>query len=59
MLLRWALQEELPVLPKSVRPDRIAENAAVFDWQLAPEDMQRLAALDCGTKMAWDPSVVA
>ncbi|MDR0548468.1 MAG: aldo/keto reductase [Deltaproteobacteria bacterium] len=43
VLLRWHLQKGLCPLPKSVRPARILENAALFDFALEPKD---LAALD-------------
>jgi diketogulonate reductase-like aldo/keto reductase len=46
VLLRWALEREIPVIPKSVRRERIAENAQVFDFSLGPEAMAALDALD-------------
>lgn len=46
VLLRWAVQRALPVLPKSVHRERIAENAAIFDFSLAPQEMAELDALD-------------
>jgi 2,5-diketo-D-gluconate reductase A len=42
--LRWCLEQGNPVIPKST--DRIAENAEVFDFSLAPEDLAELDALD-------------
>ncbi|KAM6909004.1 aldo-keto reductase [Xenentodon cancila] len=59
ILLRWAVQQGYPVLPKSSNPDRIQENARIFDFTLSNEDMDRLSALDCGHKYCWDPSEVA
>lgn len=56
VLLRWALQHDLVILPKSVHPDRIAENAAVFDFELTPAMMQRLDALEEGLATGWDPT---
>jgi 2,5-diketo-D-gluconate reductase A len=46
VLLRWALQHGLVVLPKSTHRNRIAENAQVFDFALSPHDMAELDALD-------------
>src|SRR3954469_5924339 len=45
VLLRWCVQRGIPVITKSVRRDRIAENAQVFDFELAEADMDRLDAL--------------
>jgi diketogulonate reductase-like aldo/keto reductase len=46
VLLRWAVQRSIPVIPKSVRRERIAENARVFDFTLDDDDLQALDALD-------------
>lgn len=46
VLLRWALQKGTVVLPKSANRERIAENIAVFDFELSPADMQALDALN-------------
>ena len=46
MLLRWCLQHDLPVIPKSTDRERIAENAQIFDFVLSGEDMAELHALD-------------
>jgi diketogulonate reductase-like aldo/keto reductase len=46
VLLRWALQHELPVIPKSTHRERIDENAQIFDFMLSDEDMTELDALD-------------
>jgi methylglyoxal/glyoxal reductase len=56
IMLRWSLQRGLAVLPKSVRRERILENAAVFDFELSDEEMARLDALDEGLHVAWDPT---
>jgi diketogulonate reductase-like aldo/keto reductase len=46
VLLRWALEREIPVIPKSIRRERIVENAQVFDFRLDAEAMAALDALD-------------
>ncbi|XP_031144216.1 glyoxal reductase-like isoform X3 [Sander lucioperca] len=59
VLLRWAVQQGVPVLPKSSNPDRIKDNSRLFDFTLSDTDMDRLSALDCGHKYCRDPSEVA
>jgi diketogulonate reductase-like aldo/keto reductase len=56
VLIRWGLQNGLVVLPKSSRPARIRENAAVFDFELDGTAMQRLNALEEGLATGWDPA---
>jgi diketogulonate reductase-like aldo/keto reductase len=46
VLLRWCLQHDVPVIPKSTHRERIAENAQIFDFTLSGEDMADLDALD-------------
>jgi diketogulonate reductase-like aldo/keto reductase len=46
VLLRWCLQREVPVIPKSTHRDRISENAQVFDFTLSERDMTELDGLD-------------
>jgi 2,5-diketo-D-gluconate reductase A len=46
VLLRWCLQHDVPVIPKSTRRERISSNAQIFDFALTAEDMAELDALD-------------
>lgn len=46
IVLRWLIQRDIVVIPKSVRKDRIAENLQVFDFVLSQEDMDKIASLD-------------
>lgn len=46
ILVRWSLQHNLLPLPKSVRAERIIENADVFDFEISKEDMDKLDAFD-------------
>lgn len=56
VLIRWALQKDVVVIPKSARQDRIHENSDVFDFHLDGADMAALDALEAGDRIAWDPS---
>ncbi len=58
VLLRWALQHKVIAIPKSSRPQRIEENAALYDFALDADDMARLDALDEGYRTSWDPTRV-
>jgi 2,5-diketo-D-gluconate reductase A len=48
VVLRWHIQRGDVVFPKSVTPQRIEENFALFDFDLGDEDMAALSALDKG-----------
>jgi diketogulonate reductase-like aldo/keto reductase len=42
ILIRWCLQKEIIVIPKSVHKERIRENAAVYDFEILEADMEEL-----------------
>jgi diketogulonate reductase-like aldo/keto reductase len=46
VLIRWCIEHGVPVIPKSVHRERIAENGAVFDFALSTEEIAELDALD-------------
>jgi diketogulonate reductase-like aldo/keto reductase len=50
VMLRWHLQQGRQVIPKSVTPSRIAENFAVFDFDLSPDELAAIDALDTGVR---------
>jgi methylglyoxal/glyoxal reductase len=56
ILIRWALQHDLAVIPKSSNKNRIFENAEVFDFEISSEDMDKLNSLDEGFRASWNPS---
>ncbi|MBN2248697.1 MAG: aldo/keto reductase [Coriobacteriia bacterium] len=53
--LRWLLQHGVVTIPKSVHRERIAENGAVFDFTLTPEDMTAIDAADRGHRFGPEP----
>ena len=59
VLLRWSLQHRLVAIPKSARPERIRENASIFDFTLGREDMESLDGLEQGLHFDWDPTHIA
>lgn len=59
VLLRWGIQHGHVILPKSVHRDRIAENAALFDFSLDAAQMATLDNLEEGLVTGWDPATMA
>lgn len=55
IVLRWDLQHEVVTIPKSVTPQRIEENAAIFDFELSAEDMERIDGLNENKRLGPDP----
>ena len=61
IVLRWLLQRGVVSIPKSVHPERIAENFNIFDFVLAADDMAAITALDTGKSAFFDhrdPAIV-
>jgi len=54
-MLRWGIQEGRSVIPKSVNPERIAQNFDVFDFELSFDELARIDALDTGVRGGPDP----
>ena len=58
IMLRWALQSEMVIIPKSVHQERIIENAKIFDFEISDADMAAINAMDenCSiTPPSWEP----
>jgi 2,5-diketo-D-gluconate reductase A len=54
IVLRWLIQRGIVAIPKSVRKERMAENFAVFDFELDADDLAAIAALDEGASSFFD-----
>ena len=55
IVIRWHLQRNVVVIPKSLHQNRIIENFNVFDFTLSPEDMERINQLNRNTRSGADP----
>src|ERR1700754_723427 len=59
VMLRSGIQHRRSVIPKSTKPRRIAENLDVFDFELTPNEMAAIDALDTGRRGAPSPTTSA
>ena len=55
VMIRWHLQNGVIVIPKSVTPSRIEENADVFDFELSLEEMNQIDALNMNERYGTNP----
>ncbi len=58
VMLRWHLQQGRQVIPKSTRPERIAENLDVFGFELTAEQLAAIDALETGTRGGPEPEFI-
>ena len=58
VMLRWHLQQGRSVIPKSTKPQRIAENIDVFDFDLTTEELAAIDALDTGRRGGPEPEAI-
>jgi diketogulonate reductase-like aldo/keto reductase len=59
IILRWQIELGTSPIPKSVRPERIAENFDIFDFSLTSDEVQAISALDTGERGGPDPEQVS
>ena len=57
-MLRWGLQQGRSVIPKSTKPERIAQNIDVFDFTLSEGELAAIDALETGVRGGPEPEVV-
>ncbi|WP_116127621.1 aldo/keto reductase [Lewinella sp. IMCC34183] len=55
VVLRWCLQNDIIVIPKSVHRSRIVENGQLFDFELSEDDMRAIDELERGKRFGPDP----
>lgn len=55
IILRWHIQSSFIVIPKSVKPERIRENIALFDFALSENDMRAIESMDQEKRINHDP----
>ncbi|GAA1971389.1 aldo/keto reductase [Microbacterium deminutum] len=58
VMLRWHLQEGRQVIPKSTRPERIAENIDVFDFALDDDELASIDSLETGVRGGPEPAII-
>ena len=56
ILLRWSIQHNIVVIPKSTKKERIKENFDVFNFSIKKEDMKKLDDFNENFRTCWDPS---
>jgi diketogulonate reductase-like aldo/keto reductase len=57
-MLRWGMQHGRSVIPKSTKPERIAENFDVFDFELAANELAAIDGLETGKRGGPEPDVI-
>jgi methylglyoxal/glyoxal reductase len=55
VVLRWDIQTGVVTIPKSAKPHRLAENAAIFDFTLSPTEMRAIDGLERNNRSGADP----
>lgn len=58
IMLRWHLQQSRSAVPKSTKPARIAENFAIFGFELSADQLAAIDALDTGVRSGPDPDSI-
>ncbi|MGI9085236.1 MAG: aldo/keto reductase [Aeromicrobium sp.] len=56
VVLRWHLEIGAAPIPKSATPERFRSNLDVFDFELDPDDLERIATLETGQRLGGDPA---
>ena len=59
ILLRWSIQNYVPIIPKSENKERMRANSELFNFELSAEDMATLDNMNKNWHCTWDPTNVA
>ncbi|XP_070565222.1 glyoxal reductase-like [Ptychodera flava] len=59
VLLKWAIQQDIGVIPKSTNEDHLKENIDIWDFDLTQDEITDLEKLHKGTRFCWDPTPMA
>lgn len=59
VILRWDLQNKVVTIPKSIKEQRIIDNANIFDFELSAEDVERIDGLNKDERVGSDPDKMA
>ncbi len=54
VILRWLIQRNIVVIPKSIHKDRLQQNFDIFDFELSGDEMNKIATLDSGKSLFLD-----
>ena len=58
IMLRFLIEKDLILIPKSIHENRIKENVEIFDFKLGKDDMDKLESLNKNLRTCWDPTLV-
>jgi len=58
ILLKFGLQHDVLIIPKSTKPRHIVENTKLFDFELSPEDLETLRNMNEGVHYCWNPDII-
>src|SRR5699024_12510207 len=58
LLLRWHIQRNTIIIPKSITPNRIEENFQLFDFNLEDEDMKLINSIDKNERRGREPNTM-
>jgi len=56
VMLRWLIQKNVVILPKTITPIRLKENIDLFDFELDQDDLDKINDLDNNHRTCWDPT---